>query len=140
MKENKILGDKLCFSLYSVANALTRQYRPLLKDFDLTYPQFIVLLALYEEDDISLKELSEKTLFDSGTLTPLVQKLEAKEFLKRVSIKEDERVKKVILTDKALEIKEKVIDLPNQLRCSMHMNDEELTMLRKFSLKLLEDL
>ncbi|MFJ1306691.1 MarR family winged helix-turn-helix transcriptional regulator, partial [Acinetobacter baumannii] len=116
------------FSLYSVANALTRQYRPLLKDFDLTYPQFIVLLALYEEDDISLKELSEKTLFDSGTLTPLVQKLEAKEFLKRVSIKEDERVKKVILTDKALEIKEKVIDLPNQLRCSMHMNDEELTM------------
>ncbi|OBC67833.1 MarR family winged helix-turn-helix transcriptional regulator [Acinetobacter baumannii] len=140
MKENKILGDKLCFSLYSVANALTRQYRPLLKDFDLTYPQFIVLLALYEEDDISLKELSEKTLFDSGTLTPLVQKLEAKEFLKRVSIKEDERVKKVILTDNALEIKEKVIDLPNQLRCSMHMNDEELTMLRKLSLKLLEDL
>ncbi|WP_440206017.1 MarR family winged helix-turn-helix transcriptional regulator [Acinetobacter oleivorans] len=140
MKENKILGDQLCFSLYSVANALTRQYRPLLKDFDLTYPQFIVLLALYERDDISLKELGEKTLFDSGTLTPLVQKLEAKEFLKRVSIKEDERVKKVILTDKALEIKEKVIDLPNQLRCSMHMNDEELTMLRKLSLKLLEDL
>ncbi|KRJ41046.1 MarR family transcriptional regulator, partial [Acinetobacter baumannii] len=130
--------DQLCFSLYSVANALTRQYRPLLKDFDLTYPQFIVLLALYEEDDISLKELGEKTLFDSGTLTPLVQKLEAKGFLKRVSIKEDERVKKVILTDKALEIKEKVIDLPNQLRCSMHMNDEELTMLRKLSLKLLE--
>ncbi|HCV3151803.1 MarR family transcriptional regulator [Acinetobacter baumannii] len=140
MKENNILGDQLCFSLYSVANALTRQYRPLLKDFDLTYPQFIVLLALYEEDDISLKELGEKTLFDSGTLTPLVQKLEAKEFLKRVSIKEDERVKKVILTDKALKIKEKVIDLPNQLRCSMHMNDEELTMLRKLSLKLLEDL
>ncbi|HAV3453122.1 TPA: MarR family transcriptional regulator [Acinetobacter baumannii] len=135
-----MLGDQLCFSLYSVANALTRQYRPLLKDFDLTYPQFIVLLALYEEDDISLKELGEKTLFDSGTLTPLVQKLEAKGFLKRVSIKEDERVKKVILTDKALEIKEKVIDLPNQLRCSMHMNDEELTMLRKLSLKLLEDL
>lgn len=140
MKENNILGDQLCFSLYSVVNALTRQYRPLLKDFDLTYPQFIVLLALYEQDDISLKELGEKTLFDSGTLTPLVQKLEAKEFLKRVSIKEDERVKKVILTDKALEIKEKVIDLPNQLRCSMHMNDEELTMLRKLSLKLLEDL
>ncbi|MFW2787973.1 MarR family winged helix-turn-helix transcriptional regulator, partial [Acinetobacter baumannii] len=125
---NKILGDKLCFSLYSVANALTRQYRPLLKDFDLTYPQFIVLLALYEEDDISLKELSEKTLFDSGTLTPLVQKLEAKEFLKRVSIKEDERVKKVILTDKALEIKEKVIDLPNQLRCSMPVSYTHLTL------------
>jgi DNA-binding MarR family transcriptional regulator len=140
MKENNILEGQLCFSLYSVANALTRQYRPLLKNFDLTYPQFIVLLALYEEDDISLKELGEKTLFDSGTLTPLVQKLESKDFLKRVSIKEDERVKKVILTEKALEIKEKVIDLPNQLRCSMHMNDEELTTLRKLSLKLLDDL
>ncbi|WPP71516.1 MarR family transcriptional regulator [Acinetobacter pittii] len=140
MKENNILEGQLCFSLYSVANALTRQYRPLLKNFDLTYPQFIILLALYEEDDISLKELGEKTLFDSGTLTPLVQKLESKDFLKRVSIKEDERVKKVILTEKALEIKEKVIDLPNQLRCSMHMNDEELTMLRKLSLKLLDDL
>ncbi|MFW2087644.1 MarR family winged helix-turn-helix transcriptional regulator, partial [Acinetobacter baumannii] len=66
---NSILGGQLCFSLYSVSNALTRQYRPVLKEFDLTYPQFVVLLALYDQDNISLKELVEKTLFDSGTLT-----------------------------------------------------------------------
>lgn len=121
-------------------NALTRQYRPLLKEFDLTYPQFLVLLALYDKDNISLKELGEKTLFDSGTLTPLVQKLEAKEFLNRVSIVEDERVKKVILTDKAKDLKEAIIDLPNQVRCSMQMSDEELTTLKQLSKNLLKDL
>ena len=140
MIENSILDSQLCFSLYSLANALTRQYRPLLKEFDLTYPQFLVLLALYDKDNISLKELGEKTLFDSGTLTPLVQKLEAKEFLNRVSIVEDERVKKVILTDKAKDLKEKIIDLPNQVRCSMQMSDEELTMLKQLSNNLLKDL
>ncbi len=140
MIENSILDSQLCFSLYSVANALTRQYRPLLKEFDLTYPQFLVLLALYDKDNISLKELGEKTLFDSGTLTPLVQKLEAKEFLNRVSIVEDERVKKVILTDKAKDLKEAIIDLPNQVRCSMQMSDEELTTLKQLSKNLLKDL
>ncbi len=140
MIENSILDSQLCFSLYSVTNALTRQYRPLLKELDLTYPQFVVLLALYDKDNISLKELGEKTLFDSGTLTPLVQKLEAKEFLNRVSIVEDERVKKVILTDKAKDLKEKIIDLPNQVRCSMQMSDEELTMLKQLSNNLLKDL
>ena len=79
-------------------------------------------------------------MFDSGTLTPLVQKLEAKEFLNRVSIVEDERVKKVILTDKAKDLKEKIIDLPNQVRCSMQMSDEELTMLKQLSNNLLKDL
>jgi DNA-binding MarR family transcriptional regulator len=140
VSENNILESQLCFSLYSVTNALTRQYRRLLEEFELTYPQFVVLLALYGQDNISLKELGEKTLFDSGTLTPLVQKLEAKGFLNRVSTAEDERIKKVILTGKAQDLKEKILDLPNQMRCTMRLNDEELNMLRQLSKKLLEDL
>ena len=140
MINNNILDGQLCFSLYSVTNALTRQYRPLLKEFDLTYPQFVVLLALYDQDNISLKELGEKTLFDSGTLTPLVQKLETKEFLNRVSIAEDERVKKVILTHKARGLKDKILDIPNQMRCSMRMSDEELATLKQLSKNLLQDL
>ncbi|RYZ82399.1 MAG: MarR family transcriptional regulator [Moraxellaceae bacterium] len=140
MQQNKILENQLCFSLYAVTNALTRQYRPLLKEFDLTYPQFVVLLALYDQDDISLKELGERTLFDSGSLTPLVQKLEAKDFLRRLSIKEDERIKKVILTDKAHAMKQKIIHIPNEMRCSMRMSDEELDMLKKLAKNLLEDL
>ncbi|MEQ1311986.1 MarR family transcriptional regulator [Acinetobacter sp. XH1639] len=140
MSKNKILDDQLCFSLYSVANALTRQYRPVLKDFGLTYPQFIVLLALYDKDNISMKELSERTLIDSGTLTPLVQKLEANDFLNRMSVIGDERMKKVVLSGKALELKEKIINIPNLIRCSMRMTDQELNQLKQLSQRLLEDL
>lgn len=140
MSKNSILQNQLCFSLYSVANALTRQYRPILKEFELTYPQFIVLLALYDQDNISLKQLSENTLIDSGTLTPLVQKLEANAFLKRMSVVGDERMKKVVLTKKSLEIKEKIVNIPNLVRCSMRMSDQELDTLTELSKKLLLDL
>lgn len=140
MSKNSILQNQLCFSLYSVANALTRQYRPILKEFELTYPQFIVLLALYDQDNISLKQLSENTLIDSGTLTPLVQKLEANAFLKRMSVVGDERMKKVVLTKKSLEIKVKIVNIPNLVRCSMRMSDQELDTLTELSKKLLLDL
>lgn len=140
MKENKTLGGLLCFSLYSVTNALIRQYRPLLNELDLTYPQFVVLMALFEQDNIPLRDLSEKTLFDSGTLTPLVQKLEAKGFLKRVAVVGDERMKNVVLTEKADALKAQIMGLPDQMRCSMRMNDEELATLRQLARNLLEDL
>lgn len=140
MKENKTLDGLLCFSLYSVTNALIRQYRPLLNELDLTYPQFVVLMALFEQDNIPLRDLSEKTLFDSGTLTPLVQKLEAKGFLKRVAVVRDERMKNVVLTEKADALKAQIMGLPDQMRCSMRMNDEELATLRQLARNLLEDL
>ncbi|MCE6962449.1 MarR family transcriptional regulator [Enterobacter sp. MW07] len=140
MKENKTLDGLLCFSLYSVTNALIRQYRPLLNELDLTYPQFVVLMALFEQDNILLRDLSEKTLFDSGTLTPLVQKLEAKGFLKRVAVVGDERMKNVVLTEKADALKAQIMGLPDQMRCSMRMNDEELATLRQLARNLLEDL
>ncbi len=140
MKENKTLDGLLCFSLYSVTNALIRQYRPLLNELDLTYPQFVVLMALFEQDNIPLRDLSEKTLFDSGTLTPLVQKLEAKGFLKRVAVVGDERMKNVVLTEKADALKMQIMSLPDQMRCSMRMNDEELATLRQLARNLLEDL
>lgn len=99
-----------------------------------------IQLRRLDQDDIPLRELSEKTLFDSGTLTPLVQKLEAKGFLNRVSIAEDERVKKVVLTPKARDLQHKIVAFPKQMRCFMSMGDEELDMLRNFSKKLLQDL
>lgn len=137
MKENNNLNDILCFSLYSATNALMRQYRPYLKAFDLTYPQFVVLMALYEQDDISLKMLGEKTLFDSGTLTPLVQKLEAKGYLNRISVPEDERMKKVRLTEKADQLKGKICEIPCQLRCSLQMSDQQIETLHQLSRQLL---
>lgn len=107
---------------------------------DLTYPQFVVLMALYEKDNIPLRDLSDKTFFDSGTLTPLVQKLEAKGFLNRIAVVGDERMKNVVLTDKAKDLKKRVMALPDQIRCSMRMNDDELETLKKLSRTLLDDL
>lgn len=140
MNENSILDKQLCFSLYTVTNALTRRYRPYLKEFELTYPQFVVLMSLYDEDNISLKELSENTSIDAGTLTPLVQKLEANNFLKRMSVPGDERMKKVVITQKAIELKEKISDIPNVLRCSMNLSNKELELIIQLSKKLLADL
>ena len=95
MADTPLLENRVCFAMYSATNAMVRQYRPRLQVYDLTYPQFIVLLALYEQDNVTLTEIGQKTFFDSGTLTPIIKKLEEKQFLKRVAVKEDERMKKV---------------------------------------------
>ncbi|MFT7195242.1 MAG: DNA-binding MarR family transcriptional regulator, partial [Rheinheimera aquimaris] len=88
MKHTLPLEQQLCFALYSASNAVVRLYRPLLQPFDLTYPQYVVMLALWQQDNISLGELSGKTLFDSGALTPLVKKLEQKGWLQRIASKQ----------------------------------------------------
>jgi len=97
-------------------------------------------MALYEQDDIPLRALGQKTLFDSGTLSPLVQKLEAKGFLKRMAVAGDERMKNVVLTKKANDMKEAVLALPGKMRCIMQMKDEELGLLRQLSSNLLKAL
>jgi MarR family transcriptional regulator, organic hydroperoxide resistance regulator len=109
MADTPLLENRVCFAMYSATNAMVRQYRPRLQAYDLTYPQFIVLLALYEQDNVTLTEIGQKTLFDSGTLTPIIKKLEEKQFLKRVAVKEDERMKKVVLLEKALLAKDKIM-------------------------------
>jgi len=97
-------------------------------------------MALYEGDNISLRELGERTFFDSGTLTPLVQKLEAKSFLKRNAVPGDERMKKVVLTEKALALKEQITTLPDRMRCFVQMNDDEVETLTALARNLLRDL
>ena len=87
MADTPLLENRVCFAMYSATNAMVRQYRPRLQVYDLTYPQFIVLLALYEQDNVTLTEIGQKTFFDSGTLTPIIKKLEEKQFLKRVAVK-----------------------------------------------------
>lgn len=126
MAEVSFLDNQVCFAMYSATNAMIRQYRPLLQEYDLTYPQFIVLLALYEQDNVMLSEIGQKTFFDSGTLTPIIKKLEEKQFLKRVAVKEDERMKKVILLEKALVSKDEIIAIPFKLACALGMQQNDL--------------
>ncbi|GHG59722.1 MarR family transcriptional regulator [Alishewanella longhuensis] len=131
------LPQQVCFALYSANNAMMRLYRPLLQPFDLTYPQYVVMLALWQQDNISLGQLGTTTLFDSGTLTPLVKKLEQKGWLQRVSDASDERVKNVLLTatGKALEVP--VAGVMPALRCQVAWPDEQLQTLREQAQQLL---
>lgn len=130
MKKTLPLEQQLCFALYSAANAVVRLYRPLLQPFDLTYPQYIVMLALWQQDNISLGELGRLTLFDSGTLTPLVKKLEQKAWLRRVPSLQDERVKHVVLTTAGKALESEVASVMPALRCQISLADERLQQLR----------
>ncbi|MBV2129267.1 MarR family winged helix-turn-helix transcriptional regulator [Arsukibacterium indicum] len=136
MSQTLPLDQQLCFALYSVSNAMVRLYRPLLQPFDLTYPQYVVLLALWQQDNISLGTLGRATLFDSGTLTPLVKKLEQKQLLQRVASQDDERVKQVVLTTKGRALQQKVSGVMQALRCQVAMDDEQLIQLREMARQL----
>ncbi|MDP4944734.1 MarR family winged helix-turn-helix transcriptional regulator [Alishewanella sp. SMS8] len=125
------LAQQVCFALYSANNAMMRLYRPLLQPFDLTYPQYVVLLALWQQDNISLGQLGQQTLFDSGTLTPLVKKLEQKAILQRQSDPADERVKKVVLTPFGRALEQQVVNVMPALRCQVALSDDELVLLRE---------
>ena len=140
MAEISFLENQVCFAMYSATNAMIRQYRPLLQAYDLTYPQFIVLLTLYEKDNVSISEIGQKTLFDSGTLTPIIKKLEEKAFLKRIAVKEDERMKKVVLLDKALSKKDESISIPFKLACSLGVDPNYLVAIHNLSHRFLKSL
>ncbi|CAM5181696.1 MarR family winged helix-turn-helix transcriptional regulator [Alishewanella longhuensis] len=131
------LPQQVCFALYSANNAMMRLYRPLLQPFDLTYPQYVVLLALWQQDNISLGQLGAATLFDSGTLTPLVKKLEQKGWLQRVSDVTDERVKKVLLTSEGKALEAEVASVMPALRCQVAIPDAQLLALREQAQQLL---
>lgn len=134
------LSDNVCFALYTASNALVRAYRPLLDEFDLTYPQYIVMQSLWYNDGVSLKEVSNSTQLDSGTLTPIVKRLEAKALLTRKVSVEDERKKVISLTDKGRLLRDKAKDLKAQLEAKSSMQREDVETLRKLCLELAEKL
>src|ERR1700681_2346838 len=97
-REPSRLGSMLCFTIYSTAHAFNRAYKPLLDALGLTYPQYLVMVALWEQDDISVKEIGELLHLDSGTLTPLLKRLEAMGFVRRNRDTADERSVRISLT------------------------------------------
>ncbi len=101
------LDDLLCFAVYSAEHAFTRAYRPLLKALDLTYPQYLILVLLWKQDGQSVKGLGEQLHLDSGTLTPLLKRLEAAGHVRRTRNSADERVVNISLTEggRALQVK-----------------------------------
>jgi DNA-binding MarR family transcriptional regulator len=108
-----LLDNQLCFALYSASLAMTKLYKPLLDELGLTYPQYLVMLALWEEDGLMVSRLGERLSLDSGTLTPLLKRLEAGGFVSRVRDVQDERRVHVTLTAAGRRLKAKAQRIPS---------------------------
>lgn len=121
---------QICFSLYSAANAMVRAYRPLLQSIDLTYLQYIVMMVLWEEEGISVSSLGNKLHLDSGTLTPLLKRLESKGLVLRKVSQKDERVKSLFLSESGKSLKKQASNIPEKMLCKTSISLETLQQLK----------
>jgi MarR family transcriptional regulator, organic hydroperoxide resistance regulator len=118
-----LLDNQLCFALYSTSLAMTRVYKPLLDEIGLTYPQYLAMLVLWEQDGLMVSELGERLYLDSGTLTPLLKRLESSGLIARIRAVEDERRVHITLTAAGRKLKAKAAKIPgcivNASQCSI---------------------
>ncbi|WP_341988982.1 MarR family transcriptional regulator [Azorhizobium sp. AG788] len=124
------LDDMICFAVYSAEHAFTRAYRPLLKALDLTYPQYLILILLWKTDGQSVKALGEQMHLDSGTLTPLLKRLEAAGHVRRVRNAADERVVNISLTETGRALQVKAQEVLASMGAAIGLCDEEREELR----------
>ncbi len=120
------LDSQLCFALYSASLMMTRAYRPLLAPLGLTYPQYLVMLALWETDDVTVGQLGERVQLDSGTLTPLLKRLETSGFISRRRARDDERQVRITLTDSGRQLKRQAKAIPQAMAQAVGCSAEEL--------------
>ncbi|WP_059017102.1 MarR family transcriptional regulator [Mycobacterium sp. M26] len=132
------LDDQLCFALYSASRAVTAAYRPVLAELNLTYPQYLVLLVLWEEGHANVSRLSERLHLDSGTLSPLLKRLEAIGYISRERSADDERRVDIVLTPTGKRLQHKAACIPERLMESSEMSPEEIVALRDAVLRLSE--
>jgi MarR family transcriptional regulator, organic hydroperoxide resistance regulator len=117
--ESLLLENQLCFALYSTSLAMSKAYQPLLKKLGVTYPQYLVLLVLWQEDGIPVSTLGQQLYLDSGTLTPLLKRLEAAEMVKRERSSADERQVIVSLTTKGRNLRKTASEIPKDILCAI---------------------
>lgn len=125
------LENQLCFPLYALSRMLTKAYQPLLQELGLTYPQYLVFLLLWQRQEMTVKELGEKLLLDSGTLTPLLKRLEQKQWISRRRDPRDERSVLVALLPAGRELEAQACKIPEQLLTKLAMSPAEFEALRQ---------
>ncbi len=125
------LDKQLCFPLYAAANLIVKLYAPLLAEIDLTYPQYLVLLVLWEQSPLSVGELGTRLYLDSGTLTPLLKRLEAKELIDRRRDENDERRVLIYLSAKGKTLKKHAACIPMRLIQDLDLDVEEVAAMRE---------
>ena len=137
MDEALRLENQLCFPLYACARRVIGQYTPLLKPLNLTYTQYIVFLVLWEEKTVTVRELCRKLYLDSGTLTPVLKKMETQGYIIRKRNSEDERVVTVTLTEEGSALREKAKEIPAQMGKCMTLTEQEIVSLYGILYKIL---
>lgn len=134
MKEVNVFGDKyealklenqICFPLYACSREIVKRYKPFLDKIDLTYTQYIAMMVMWEKKSVNVKELGECLYLDSGTLTPLLKKLESKGYITRKRSDKDERNLIVAITTEGEKLKEKAVDIPFQMAGCTNLTSEE---------------
>ena len=134
-----LLKKQLCFPLYSASKEVVRRYTPLLKPFNLTYTQYITMMALWENKSLDVKALGELLFLDSGTLTPLLKKLEEKGLVLRQKTNKDGRQLIVSLTQKGKDLKREIQTVPHQIGSCVDLSPEEGAELKRLLLKVLSN-
>ncbi|BBN81290.1 MarR family transcriptional regulator [Pseudoalteromonas sp. A25] len=139
IEEQLKLENQLCHRLYMASNSVVRSYRPLLEAIDLTYPQYVVMMAMWEHKKLTIAQLLEKTAIDGGAMTLILKKMVAKSLLDIVKDKDDKRKKWVKLTAEGDALRAKAMNIPSQIRCSYErVTAEEFKMLTQLLDKLLD--
>ena len=137
-EKNLYLENQLCFPLYAVSRKVIALYQPYLKPLGITYTQYIVLMALWERDNITVSELGKKLFLDNGTLTPLLKKMENFGYISRKKSHRDERRVFISLTEQGYSLKEKCVDIPHCIFEKMDLDSEKAKLLHSLLYDLLE--
>lgn len=145
MKDTSVLHleNQFCFPLYAASRLTTKLYTPLLKELDLTYPQYLVLLVLWENDLQTVNEIGNCLLLESNTLTPLLKRLEQKKLIKRTRKKEDERIVTIALTEQGKSLKERAVLIPKKIASLFKdsgLTEEDYVVFQQTILKLISTL
>ncbi len=139
-KIEKVLEDQLCFLLYASSREMTKKYKPLLDKLEVTYPQYLVLLLLWEQDTLTVKKLGELLALDSGTLTPMLKRMEQNGLIVRERSTEDERSVMIKLTEKGLGLQEEACFIPDRISAMSGDDKKVLEDLKASLLQLLKTL
>lgn len=129
--ENLKLENQICFPLYVIAKEITGLYRPFLDELDITYPQYLVMMVLWEQNGMTVSCIGEKLYLDSGTLTPLLKRLEAKGLITRKRKKDDERVVEICVTEAGKQLKSRACSVPEKIIASTKVDPEDLIRLKE---------
>ena len=125
-----LLDNMLCFALYSTSLAMTKVYKPLLRDLGVTYPQYLALLALWERDGLMVSELGDRLSLDSGTLTPLLKRMEAQGLVQRTRARSDERQVIISLTENGQALRKEAATIMPAVLCATQCSVDEASALR----------